>query len=246
MKDSVLFEGSSEYGVYRIVETIYEGRPARVLFSDGEVPQSGMALDDEPDLLFDYNQRLLEVALSLRPESVLVIGGGMLSLPTALSYHFPQAMIDVVEIDPLLPQLARQFFDAADDSAINVYVQDGVDYMAACTKQYDLIVIDAFSGFAIAHPLLTIEPASRYATCLTTRGVVAVNFISKYYTRKPSLAHELCATFSSVFGEVELYSADPEYSKHAEQNIILVASRTVVDLDYVQSTVVHLLPVREY
>lgn len=245
MKDSILFEGSSEYGAYRIVETIYEGRPARVLFSDGEVPQSGMALDDEPDLLFDYNQRFLEIALSLQPESVLVIGGGMLTLPTALSYHFPQATIDVVEIDPLLPQLARQFFDAAEDNAINVYVQDGVEYMATCTKQYDLIVIDAFSGFAIAHPLLTAEAAKRYAACLAGRGIVAVNFISKYYTRKPSLAHELYATFSSVFDEVELYSADPEYSKHAEQNIVLVAARTMADLDYLQSTVVHLLPVRE-
>lgn len=241
MKRVVLYEGESEYGAYRIIERVYEGRPARVLFSDRNVPQSGLALDDDPELLFDYNQRFLEIALSVQPRSVLVIGGGMLTLPTALFQHFPQADINVVEIDSLLPPLARMYFGAADDSQITVHVEDGRDYMARATKRYDLIIVDAFSGFTIAHPLLASDIMQRYKACLTDRGIVAVNFIARYHTYRPAQAHELYHTFSGVFNEVLLYPADSHYSKYAEQNILLIAGDIEPSLDYLHSRPVTLL-----
>lgn len=244
MKDLVLFEGASDFGTYRIVETIYEGRPARVLFSDDNAPQSGVALDDEPDLLFDYNQRLLEIALSIRPKTVLVIGGGMLTLPLALSQHFSDITIDVVEIDELLPQLARRYF-GVDDPRIRVTVQDGRQYMQQCASQYDLIIIDAFSGLNVAQPLLQEDIVQHYARSLRPAGVVAVNFISKYYTRRPSLAHELQATFLDQYKSVELYPADCDYSKHAEQNIVLCAAVDQLPaFDYLQSNEVTLPALR--
>lgn len=81
----IIYNGTSKLSHYRIIDRVYNDRPSRLLLSgDKGAPQSGLALDDQTELLFDYNQRLFEVALSLEPKSVLVIGGGAFTLPRAL------------------------------------------------------------------------------------------------------------------------------------------------------------------
>jgi hypothetical protein len=62
---TTLHKFQTPYGSYKVVDTIYNGRPARMLYGAKNSPQSGIAFDDSPELLFDYNQRFLEIALSL-------------------------------------------------------------------------------------------------------------------------------------------------------------------------------------
>jgi spermidine synthase len=238
----VLFDGSSELNRYKIVESIYNERQARVLYSGGKAPQSGVALDDDPELLFDYNQRFLEIIESTRPTSVLVIGGGAFTLPKVVLERFQDIRVDVVEIDPLLPQLAKQYFDLPDDPRLNVIVGDGRQYIDNCQATYDMIVIDAFFKFDISMLLLDVGAAREYSRCLNKNGIVAINFIARYRTYKTTLAHRLVATFQSIFATIDLYPADHEYHERAEQNLIMVASKEdMVTLDYLQSAPVSLL-----
>lgn len=241
MKSNLVYQGESEFNAYQIIDGMYVGRPARVLYSGGRTPQSGVALDDDPELLFDYNQRLLEIAQSMQPQSILVIGGGALTLPTALRRQLPHCQIDVVEIDPLLPDLAATYFDATPDDLTRVFVSDGVAYIADCVDTYDLIIVDAFSGEDIAQILFTPQVIADYIRCLQPGGMIAVNLISKYYTRRQSLTHTLRASFADQCQAVDLYPADHYESKHSEQNLLLVAS--VVELpalDYLHSVPVQL------
>jgi hypothetical protein len=56
--DHIVFEGDSKYGHYVVSDGTYAGRPARALYSgNGDAAQSGLALDSNKQLLFDYNQR---------------------------------------------------------------------------------------------------------------------------------------------------------------------------------------------
>lgn len=236
MNKVILFDGSSEHNTYQVAETIHNERKARVLYSGGTAPQSGLALDDNPELLFNYNQRFLEIAESTRPRSILLIGGGAFTLPKALLERFANLHIDVVEIDPLLPKLAKEYFDLQDDDRLNVIVGDGRKYISECQKTYDMIIVDAFSVYDIPKPLLTMEAANQYERCLNKNGLVTVNFIAKYLTLDATLAHRLLATFESVFSTVELYPSDPHYERHLSQNLILVASNEdTLGLDYLQS-----------
>ncbi|MET0980341.1 MAG: fused MFS/spermidine synthase [Candidatus Saccharimonadales bacterium] len=242
MRKITLFDGSSELNRYKIIESIYDGRHARVLYSGHKSPQSGMALDDDPELLFDYNQRFLEMVESARPASVLLIGGGAFTLPKVLLERFNDIRVDVVEIDPLLPQLARQYFDLPDDPRLNIIIGDGRQYIDTCQVSYDMIIIDAFFKYDISMPLLDITAVQNYRRCLSEYGIVAINFIARYHTYKTTLAHRLVATFQSVFSTVELYPADHDYHERAEQNLIMVASQQdMITLDYLQSVPVSLL-----
>ena len=246
MQQTVLFDGESDHGHYRVVDTFYDGRLARVLYGNESTPQSGLATDDDPELLFNYNQRFLEVAYSMSPSKVLVIGGGVLTLPVALAERLQIPEIDVVEIDGLLPQLARNYFGFNDQPAINVVIQDGQSFIRDCNKQYDLIVIDAFSGPAVVEALFSVQNAAHYSRCLSDSGVVVVNFISRYRTTYQTLTHQIMKNFEQSFDSIDIYPADHHESSRVEQNLVLVAARgEQPSFDYLQSVTVAVTPPRE-
>lgn len=237
----ILFDGESDFGRYQIVEQVYHERLSRVLFSGDALPQSGVALDDGPELLFNYNQRFLEIALSVMPKSILVIGGGAFTLPKALLERFGKATIDVVEIDPLLPELAHTYFDLPSSPKLNVIVADGRTFVDGCKKKYDLIILDAFSGHEIPQSLMSLNAAAQYKHLLALSGIIAMNFIASYQHGRISLADRLIATFRAKFADVELYPADPHESPHSKQNYVLVAAKKrMPSLHYLQSASVQL------
>lgn len=234
-KQKVLFKGESTFGRYKVVDMSYNGRPARVLFGNRATPQSGVAKDNEPDLLFHYNQRFLEMMMSKRPKRVLVIGGGAFMLPIAAFNQFPDLSIDVVEIDPLLVDISKDFFDLPDDTRLSIHIGDGAEFVRTTKKRYDMIIIDAFSGFTIPHHLIESSTIQAYEKRLKRHGVIAINFISEYKSGQFKLAHELIDTFSQTFSHISLYQADAAYPKGEDQNLLLVASHAATHFDYLYS-----------
>lgn len=232
---NTLYKGRSNYGSYKIVETVYDGRKARVLYGDANTPQSGVALDGDPELLFNYNQRFLEMIESARPEKVLVIGGGVMMLPIAVHQLYPGTQVDVVEIDPLLTELSYEYFDAPQDDRLRVFNQDGRMYLESTPDRYDMIIVDAFSGFDIPAHLLERTAVSLYRKHLNKGGVLAINAISRIKTHKRRFAKEVFATIAEEFTNLALFQADSEYPLAEDQNVIIVASLEPIELDYVQS-----------
>lgn len=235
LKRKVLYKGESPFSRYKVVETSYDGRRARVLYGNRWSPQSGVALDDNPELLFDYNQRFLEMVMSRPPKKLLVIGGGAFMLPIAVFERFANITIDVVEIDPLLVQLSKDFFNLPDDERMRIHVEDGAAFVANTNERYDMIILDAFTGYTIPHHLLEREAIEYYKRRLTKDGVVALNFISEYKPTRARLAHELIGSFGALFSELSLYQADVDYETTDEQNLLLVAGNRPFHFDYLQA-----------
>lgn len=237
----VIYSGSSRYGRYQIVDRVYNDRPARLLLSgDHSAPQSGMALDGQFELLFDYNQRLFEVALSLHPQSVLAIGGGAFTLPRAILRQLPDTVVDVVEIDRLLLRLARKYFQLGRDRRLKIFTTDGRSYIDNCRRRYDLIIVDAFSDYDIPRSLLTVEAARRYARLLEPAGSLAINIIDRYRGSLPTLVHRMQASFRHGFTSTSVYPADIHDDQNSPQNLIFIASHLrSPSLDYLMSAQVH-------
>lgn len=236
--ETLIFETDTELGHYQVVDMVYDGRPARVLFSGQRyAAQSGIAHDDRPELLFDYNQRFIELAEAVCPKRVLLIGGGAYTLPMALMKRFPGSRLDVVELDSGLQAIAMKYFDFQPAPGLTVITGDGKTYLETTTRAYDLILIDAFKHDIIPKELATSSTVAIMAKRLRSGGVVGVNVISAYYGKNAERLKQLYGVYAQHFTSVSVVpaSGSTQISYWMPQNFILIAqldSNTPFELRY--------------
>lgn len=77
-------------------------------------------------------------------ESVLLVGLGGGALVRYINHAFPGVRLDVVEIDPAIVRVAREYFGVAEGPRTRIIVADGHDYLRRASERYDLILLDAY------------------------------------------------------------------------------------------------------
>jgi len=231
----ILWEGDTAQGHYQVVDTTYDGRPARVLYSGNQqAAQSGVAKDDHTDLLFDYNQRLFELVTNVAPNRVLLIGGGVFTLPTALLKALPDVHIDVVEPDIGLTGLAESFFGLPVDDRLAIFNTDGRTFLREHATRYDMILVDAYTHTTIPRELKTLQAFRAYHAHMREYGVVAMNVISGYHGSNARTLEQIYVAAMQTFDRTDIFLASRDYSLWLPQNFILTAQRG------------ELLPLRDY
>ncbi len=150
-------------------------------------------------MVFPY-ARMMMLALLMVPEPdrILVVGLGGGTLPVALNQLYPEAQVDIVEIDPAVKTVAETYFDFRENDRMQVILKDArVFTKRALTgdDRYDLIMLDAFNGDYIPEHLLTTEYLEETKGLLRADGVVAANTfaISRLYDHESN-------TYRAVFG----------------------------------------------
>lgn len=232
MKHRILYEGSTDLGDYQVAETIYGGRHAIVLYDrDRRAAQSGKPLDDDDDMLFDYNERFMELARGLLPKRVLLIGGGAFTLPQVLQDELPDLVLDVVELDSGLYDIAEGFFGFKKGEHTTVHVGDGREFIDTTTNVYDLIYIDAFNETSIPTSLQTLEAASSLKRILAPKGVVAMNIIAAYHGQRSAVLRRQIAAWETAFTNLLLMPASTGDSLWLPQNFVLTAHNTKHSLE---------------
>jgi len=104
------------------------------------------------------------------------LGGG--TLPTALAALLPDVRIDVVEIDPAVVKVARTYFDFQENERVRVHIRDARVFVKRALqrgRQYDLVILDAYSGDYIPEHLMTAEFLDETRRLLAPGGAVAAN-----------------------------------------------------------------------
>lgn len=119
---------------------------------------------------FDY--------LKTPPSRILVVGMGGGSMGIACRRLFPDAFIDLVDIDPAVVDVAQRFMGFRPDPRMRVHVVDGRDFVAAVEDPYDVILIDAFNGIDPPAALITENFFRTVKAALRRGGVVASNVVS--------------------------------------------------------------------
>ena len=141
--------------------------------------QSAVWVEGEKDLVFWYTQKMVGIVEKVfdGTGNILIIGGGAFTMPEYLARKFPNAQVDVVEIDPQLAGIAEKYFRFEQPDNLAVYAEDARSFVRDSNKKYDVILIDAFSDAFVPWQLVTREFGSRIAGILTEDGVVAINTI---------------------------------------------------------------------
>lgn len=138
--ESILFHRFSDFQEILVFESAQYGN---VMVLDGVIQ---LTQKDE----FAYHEVLVHLSLcSCRtPESVLVVGGGdggaLREIVTQYNTETVKR-ITVVEIDPLVVEVAKRFFDAAayfDDPRVTIIHEDAAQYLESASITFDVILGD--------------------------------------------------------------------------------------------------------
>jgi spermidine synthase len=192
----------SERSLYRQVLVYQEGDLRYLCFTRNCAIGRQSSIDmKQPDrLIFDYTHMMMSsLLIAPAPRDVLIIGLGGGSLPRALTQTLPLAHIDVVEIDPAVVRVARQYFGFVPGPNTTIVEEDGrafVKRMLRAGKHYDLVMLDAYDHEYIPEHLLTREFLSEVKLLLQPGGVVAANTFSS-----SKLYDSESVTYRQVFGE---------------------------------------------
>jgi len=114
------------------------------------------------------------------PRSALLVGLGAGSLAKFIYRNLPDCRITVVEINPQVEYIARQYFKLPDDPVrLTVTIGDGADYMLAGERCFDYILVDGFDPDACAGPLDTLPFYQACRARLTGSGLLGVNLLGR-------------------------------------------------------------------
>lgn len=156
------------------------------------------------------------------PKRVLVIGGGAFLVPKMLLQEFPQAVIDVVEIEPKLQNVAQEYFGLPKSERLRVHISDGRRFLHDVNEPYDLIFGDAYhSLYSIPAHFTTKEFFSLVRSKLSAQGLFFGNFIGSISRSRPSLTMSEMRTFKESFPESHFFAAESA-SFYDPQNLIFI------------------------
>ncbi|MEI6478473.1 MAG: fused MFS/spermidine synthase [bacterium] len=156
----------------------------------------------------------------------LMLGGAAYSYPKDFLTHYPEAKMDVVEIDPKVTELAKQYFNLKDSDRLNIFHADARTYLNETTQTYDVIYGDAFRSMSVPYQLTTQEAVQRMYDRLTPKGVVILNVISAINGPKSQFFQAEYATYKSVFPQVYAFAVNKPENGTDVQNVMIVALKS--------------------
>ncbi len=177
------------------------------------------------DFRFEY-VRMMFAAVVLRPAvtRVLVLGLGGAALPTLVARFFPNARIDVVEIDPGVFQVAKRYLYYKPTVRTAVHIEDAFKFVtraadAQAVQQYDVIWMDCFDAKHIPAHLMSDRFVTGLRRILKPDGVVAANLWSTHASYSTSVKR-----YQRIFTEVWRIKG------HTSSNHVLLGLRRTLGL----------------
>jgi len=222
---SVIYEVTSPYHHIRVVE---QGEMRTLCFDDAW--ESRMSVPNPLQGHFEYTEYFhMPWLWNTQITSVVMVGLGGASTQRSFEFYYPNVTIATAEIDPLVVQVARQFFDFRESGRQKVEVSDGRVFLRRNTTRHDLIILDAYIqgryGSAIPQHLATKEFFELVRDRLTTNGIVAYNVIGSVNSWHAEIVGAIYHTLKAVFPQVYLFPAS------SSQNIVLLATKAAVKPD---------------
>lgn len=147
--------------------------------------------------------RAVPAALLFQPEieRVLILGMGGGNLAAYLRREIPGLEVDLVDIDPAVPEVAREYMGFREDAGIRVHVADARRFVEEAEGRWDLIFSDTYIGLAVPFHVTTEEFLREARERLAPGGVFALNLASGLDRPFP---RAMVRTMGQVFPRIHL------------------------------------------
>jgi hypothetical protein len=200
----------SFYGLLEVFEVNPNTRGAHHELLSDAVEHGSQLVDDEyrrvPITYFSYRsgvgKALLNHQKPNRQVGVIGLGAGTLA-----AYGNSGDAFRFYEINPDSLEIANRYFTYLSDSEAEVKVILGdarlsLEEELASGQQFDVLVIDAFSGDAIPSHLITAEAWDLYWQLLNEDGILVINVSNDYVDLIPVVQHHNQRINRHILGQV--------------------------------------------
>ncbi len=212
-----------EEGLYGLVSAVRQGEYV-ALRIDGKSESSNVPVE----LVTEYQLAYIPMFAQTSPKDVLLIGlGGGFTLDAVTNFEKVDS-IDLVEINPHLLNVAREYFSEYNDRALSdprvkTVIDDGRNHLLASDKKYDVIISQPSNIWLAGEGgLFTKEMYEGVRTHLKKGGVFGQWM--PLYEQDAQDFRIFLATFASVFPYSTLWIVD--------YDAVLVGSMEPVEYDY--------------
>jgi spermidine synthase len=189
--------------------------------------QSSVDIKDPYKSKFNYPD-YFHLSWIFKPDirRVLIIGMGGGTASKKFYKDYPNITVENVEIDPVVVEFAKKYFQVPEETRSQITVEDGRVYLIRNQGPYDLVILDAFFGEAIPFHLMTTEFLQLIKERLTPDGTVAVNFLGALGGKPSRLFRSIYKTLNSIYPRVYVFPEDwePGDDMEIEGNLIILAT----------------------
>ena len=229
-----LFARDSAYNLVRVVE---EDGERRLILNDGNSIQSSIKINSSSWRTQRYFDVFALAPLMVEAENALLLGMGAGAGVHVLRASQPDLIIDAVEIDPVVVQVAKDFFDIQESEKLTIFIEDARPWLEHTERLYDIIQIDLYhGGHYIPFYLTTVEFFELVQDHLSMEGVFMMNVLD--LGSRLEMLDATVATLETVFPSVFVMSGGV--------NHIVVAYNRDISLAQQRNALIALKPTAEF
>ncbi|MCL2203163.1 MAG: polyamine aminopropyltransferase [Defluviitaleaceae bacterium] len=168
---------------------------------------------------FIYHEMMAHVPMAVFPgvKRVLVVGAGDGGVVRELTRYGGIASIDLVEIDPMVIDVCKEYLPAMAcgfaDKRVRVFHQDGAAFVKKERGVYDLIIVDSTDPIGPGAQLFTSEFFQDCYHALTGQGMMINQHETPFYEKEALIVQQMHGRMSGIFPIAEVYQAHiPTYA----------------------------------
>lgn len=183
------------------------------------------------DLMFDSKKEI---------KDTLLIGGAGYSYPKHYISSYLDKSMDVVEIDPMVTEIAKKYFyldklikdyNTEETGRLKLITEDGRTYLNRNEKKYDAILNDAFSDTTPVATLTTLECVKNIKNSLSENGLYLTNIISSLEGENSKFIKAEVKTLKEVFLNVYVIPCVTKDNLEVAQNNMVIATDGILNID---------------
>jgi spermidine synthase len=220
LEGEAVYSTQTPYQELRVVDS----GDTRTLYLGGE-RHSATDLSDPDRHVFGYTRYFHLPFLAVEDpddiDRVLFVGGGGFTGPKIFADKY-NVTVDVVEIDPEVIRVAKEYFGVEETEKLRIHNDDGRRFLRQTDTEYDLIVLDAYKKDKVPFQLTTVEFMELTHERLSEDGILFMNLISGSTGPESRFYRSEHKTVSEVYPQVYTF---PTVGGSTLQNIEVMASK---------------------
>jgi spermidine synthase len=209
LENSFMFDPFKDTSIHK-TKTIYhqifvneEDGMRKLIFGSGIArEQSAILLDDINYHVYDYSLMAMQSMLFVNntfDSNILIVGLGGGVIPRSLSILYPHAKIDVIEIDPEVVKIAKEYFYFTESDNVKAHIGDAYNMIQKLDNKYDVVILDAFTTSYTPIHLMSMEFITLLNNILKDNSIIAMNVFTGHQLFKSQLKTAITAFGDNIY-----------------------------------------------